>query len=419
MQGGQGYADGGTTREEVLNAYANTPGAVANPDEDAINYWMGAGLGNFQDVVNQVNAAAPAAAPAASTIAAAPAASTTTTPAQISSDISQMYRDVLGREADTEGLNYWAQQFGGHGQLTPEDRATWMSIAKPGTTYNPNQITALGDSTTWGYNSGSRVGTNMTDAAQQDLSQMLGRDIQINNMGVNSSSLGDAIGRGDITKALQDASPTVLLNYGMNEAYRQEDPNAFRNNLETTVQQFRNAGKDVVLQTPNYTEGIPGVNQYADVIRDVASKYGLGLQDKWKLTSNMYDQYNKNDLVHPTEEIYRTLGKDLAGVLGSKYGQPRKAAAGGIASLASGGRFLKGPGDGVSDSIPARFADSGRPARLADGEFVIDARTVSEIGNGSSEAGARKLYEMMDRVHKARRKAKRGEASGADKYLPK
>lgn len=91
---------------------------------------------------------------------------------------------------------------------------------------------------------------------------------------------------------------------------------------------------------------------------------------------------------------------------------------GGIAMLA-GGRYLRGPGDGVSDSIPAKFERSGQPARLADGEFVIDARTVSEIGNGSSEAGARKLYAMMDRVHRARKTAKRGKPSGADKYLPK
>lgn len=91
---------------------------------------------------------------------------------------------------------------------------------------------------------------------------------------------------------------------------------------------------------------------------------------------------------------------------------------GGIAMLA-GGRYLRGAGDGVSDSIPARFEQSGKPARLADGEFVIDARTVSEIGNGSSEAGARKLYAMMDRVHKARKTAQRGKPSGADKFLPK
>jgi hypothetical protein len=90
-------------------------------------------------------------------------------------------------------------------------------------------------------------------------------------------------------------------------------------------------------------------------------------------------------------------------------------AEGGIASMAQGGpshlgdysdggRLLKGPGDGVSDSIPATIADK-RPARLADGEFVVPARIVSELGNGSTAAGARKLYAMMDRVQKARKKS--------------
>lgn len=93
-------------------------------------------------------------------------------------------------------------------------------------------------------------------------------------------------------------------------------------------------------------------------------------------------------------------------------------AAGGLLGLARGGRFLRGPGDGVSDSIPATIGRR-QPARLADGEFVLDARTVSEIGNGSSEAGARKLYQMMERVHSARRRATRGKPSRADRYLPK
>ena len=63
-----------------------------------------------------------------------------------------------------------------------------------------------------------------------------------------------------------------------------------------------------------------------------------------------------------------------------------------------------------------------RPARLADGEFVIPARIVSELGNGSTEAGARKLYAMMDRVQRARRKTtgKNRVAANtrADKHLP-
>ena len=107
------------------------------------------------------------------------------------------------------------------------------------------------------------------------------------------------------------------------------------------------------------------------------------------------------------------------------------AATGGITSLAQGGynlgdysdggRLLKGPGDGVSDSIPASIADK-RPARLADGEFVVPARIVSELGNGSTEAGARKLYAMMDRVQNARQKSvgkgKVAVNSRAEKLLP-
>jgi hypothetical protein len=91
----------------------------------------------------------------------------------------------------------------------------------------------------------------------------------------------------------------------------------------------------------------------------------------------------------------------------------------GLGSYSDGGRLLKGPGDGVSDDIPAMIGDK-QPARLADGEFVIPARIVSELGNGSTEAGARKLYAMMDRVQKARGKTLKNVAanSKADKHLP-
>ena len=99
-------------------------------------------------------------------------------------------------------------------------------------------------------------------------------------------------------------------------------------------------------------------------------------------------------------------------------------ATGGISNLgdySDGGRLLKGPGDGISDSIPATIADK-RPARLADGEFVVPARIVSELGNGSTEAGARKLYAMMDRVQKARGKTtgknRVAVNSRAEKLLP-
>jgi len=95
---------------------------------------------------------------------------------------------------------------------------------------------------------------------------------------------------------------------------------------------------------------------------------------------------------------------------------------GGYRYYAGGGeveqsRMLRGPGDGVSDSIPAIIGER-QPARLADGEYVIDARTVAELGNGSSDAGAKKLKAMVDRVHGDIKKAKRGKDSNADRHLP-
>ena len=106
--------------------------------------------------------------------------------------------------------------------------------------------------------------------------------------------------------------------------------------------------------------------------------------------------------------------------------EPYKAATGGVVAFnqgglgtlggySDGGRLLRGPGDGVSDNIPAMIGDR-QPARLADGEFVVPARIVSEIGNGSTEAGARKLYAMMDRVQRARRKTVGHDRVAADTH---
>jgi hypothetical protein len=89
-----------------------------------------------------------------------------------------------------------------------------------------------------------------------------------------------------------------------------------------------------------------------------------------------------------------------------------------LGSYSDGGRLLKGPGDGMSDNIPAKIG-SKQPARLADGEFVVPADVVSGIGNGSTDAGARKLYAMMDKVRKARTGSKKqGRQINPSKYMP-
>jgi hypothetical protein len=104
---------------------------------------------------------------------------------------------------------------------------------------------------------------------------------------------------------------------------------------------------------------------------------------------------------------------------------PENAAQGGIMHSSLGGyaaggnpRLLKGPGDGMSDNIPATIAGK-QPARLADGEFVIPADVVSHLGNGSTDAGAKRLHEMMNKIRKARTgNSKQGKQINPNKYMP-
>lgn len=105
-------------------------------------------------------------------------------------------------------------------------------------------------------------------------------------------------------------------------------------------------------------------------------------------------------------------------------GLMRAYAGGGLSALggySDGGQLLRGPGDGVSDDIPAQIGGR-QPARLADGEFVVPARIVSELGNGSTDAGAKRLYAMMDRIQNNRKKTvgkgKVAVDSKAHKMLP-
>jgi hypothetical protein len=85
--------------------------------------------------------------------------------------------------------------------------------------------------------------------------------------------------------------------------------------------------------------------------------------------------------------------------------------------MARGG-YLDGQGDGMSDSIPATI-EGKQPARLADGEFVVPADVVSHLGNGSSKAGSKRLYAMLDKVRHARTgNKKQGKQINPAKYMP-
>jgi hypothetical protein len=183
-------------------------------------------------------------------------------------------------------------------------------------------------------------------------------------------------------------------------------------------------------------------------VADVQSSYRKALGPNQNLLGGLYGEYDQTTHPNRGNYPYRRPGSGgityfspmqynkvvppAAAAPAETVAAPVEVAAtgglmgyarGGIANLgdySDGGRLLRGPGDGVSDSIPATIAGK-QPARLADGEFVIPARIVSEIGNGSTEAGAKKLYAMMDRVQNARKKSLKNVAANtkADKYLPR
>jgi hypothetical protein len=191
-------------------------------------------------------------------------------------------------------------------------------------------------------------------------------------------------------------------------------------------------------QKPQEFMFAPGISQDGRNINALATmNKDLTDDTELKLMAMGYKTPEKSGIAKYGAGINRKLGKDsdLSAFFeqspggrdksfGAKYSKRFNMggmAEGDLGGYSDGGRMLKGPGDGVSDSIPATINDK-QPARLADGEFVIPARIVSELGNGSTDAGAKRLYAMMDRIQADRKKTvgkgKVAVDSKAKKHLP-
>jgi len=142
------------------------------------------------------------------------------------------------------------------------------------------------------------------------------------------------------------------------------------------------------------------------------------------LSKFKYDPNNYHpDVVVPPNPVYQANYSGMAAAEGGLMSLASGGYAHGgktydLGSYSDGGRLLKGPGDGMSDDIPATIGDK-QEARLADGEFVVPADVVSGLGNGSTDAGAKHLYKMMDKVRTARtgRKSQAKQIKG-EKFVP-
>lgn len=205
---------------------------------------------------------------------------------------------------------------------------------------------------------------------------------------------------------------------------------------------------EMVDEVPEYAKGgslSESISEYQKMLagqpqaapaasRDVGIYYDQDPDTRYQdaLTAAQIRQAKVNQRAYvsaPTAKRPTPMGKlnlPTSGKSKDSSGGDVEAAAGGIMHSSLGGyaaggnpRLLKGPGDGMSDNIPATI-NGRQPARLADGEFVIPADVVSHLGNGSTDAGAKHLHAMMDKVRKARTgNSKQGKQINARKYLPK
>ena len=146
----------------------------------------------------------------------------------------------------------------------------------------------------------------------------------------------------------------------------------------------------------------PSTNKFAKTSADTLSLY-LNSNDATEQAEALAETRRRSN----APRSYRTVNAAQGGLMG-------------LNTYAAGGKLLRGPGDGMSDSIPA-VINGAKPQRaaLADGEFVIPADVVSHLGNGSTEAGSRQLYAMMNKVRKARTgNPKQGKQINPERFIP-
>lgn len=302
---------------------------------------------------------------------------------------------------------------------------------------------------------GQAIADNATTAGMVEATKAVGTGapVTLGNMGAGIGQLGSEAGRSAVYSALPTGTLPTLGATAANAmtpemppppGAPEEDPrykgSPYRYNLAANFQgstpmqpspYYRPqglgyaAGGDIMMAAGgSYDDEPRGDNQglgYAagGTLKMKSMSLGDGIYkdtDDDTASLNAYDAAKKRMEKQFAAANLKPSAMPKTGI--AKLGQMKAMAEGGLGSYSDGGRMLKGPGDGMSDDIPAMIGKD-QPARLADGEFVVPADVVSHLGNGSTDAGAKKLYAMMDKVRHARTgKKKQAPAVKTDKYLP-
>ena len=213
---------------------------------------------------------------------------------------------------------------------------------------------------------------------------------------------------------------TVKQYTAVNAPVKYNDPNRRAGGAGLTYftpTQYVPAGGDVAAAQAAANQQAQGILANYTPAAAPVNKWGVGaatpaLAMPWA-KKNTTAETTANAAAAPVETIMTPEQK-----LASLQTQPDtvQAAQGGI--MAARGRYLRGETDGMADRINTSIDDR-QPAKLSHGEFVVPADVVSHLGNGNSDAGAKKLYQMMDKIRIARTGTKKqGRQINPDKYMP-
>jgi hypothetical protein len=255
--------------------------------------------------------------------------------------------------------------------------------------------------------------------ASPDFGTMLmatGGTVNTNSSTIASGGIQDLYGTNDQTTGTQNLSKE---GYGIGRL----NSLAAEGSRAKAADTFYAAGGPIAFAEGGSSDiKIPGYDGSALNVNDFSNGSGMGGDALYSINNAAAMSPILKMLFEKMPQSAR--GEFIGSGLGSFFGlqeRPKQeyyTSSGKLTSQYAHGGYLDGQGDGMSDSIPATI-EGKQPARLADGEFVVPADVVSHLGNGSSKAGAKNLYAMMNKVRKARTgHTKQGKEIKPQKYMP-
>lgn len=296
-------------------------------------------------------------------------------------------------------------------------------------------VSNLGTNISEGAKNAYNSGANFIDKATTLDTYGNAIDKGMTNAGDTASGIKNLVGAGDMTakEASQLAANSAKAAGTMNPAYAAGLTAYSAMNLQALDAQrqyLKDQAASGAISNAEYNAELARINAQAEEGRQVVSANPLQVNSGTSGLAegpSLYARKNAGETLYDKNPYGGTTLYAMGGSINPPDDQtnmpsqsPMRNFDGGIMGYAAGGmapRFLSGGGDGMSDSIPASI-NGRQEARLADGEFVVPADVVSHLGNGSSKAGAKQLYSMMDKVRQARTGTKKqGKQINPRKYL--